>query len=427
MSKMSNTIDPQMKSWVEIPQYSDFPIQNIPFGIFKTDTLGARVGVAIGNHVLDLAILHQEGFLEGFNLPERVFFQPFLNDFMALGKDITTAVRDRIAEILEEHNPELRDQADMKAHVLFHQDEVQMQMPVQVMNYTDFYSSEQHARNVGTMFRDPQNALLPNWKHLPVGYHGRASSILVSGTPFHRPKGQTKADDADTPSFGPSRLLDFELEMAFVTCRENQLGESVSTSEADDYVFGFVLFNDWSARDLQKWEYVPLGPFLAKSFASHISPWVVTLEALEPFCIPGPKQSPEVLPYLKYEGKAHFDVQLEVGLQPENQQETIISKSNFKHMYWNYRQQLAHQSVNGCNLKVGDMYASGTISGPEPSSYGSMLELSWRGTQPIKLNGAEERKFVQDQDTVIMRGYAEKHGVRVGFGEVKAQVLPAKQ
>lgn len=424
---MRQNIDSNITSWVDVPKDSDFPIQNIPFGIFRTDTLGARVGVAIGDHVLDLAILHQEGFLEGYDLPERVFFQPYLNDFMSLGKDITHNIRLRIAKILEAKNPELRDRADLKEHVLFHKDEVRMQMPVQVMNYTDFYSSEQHARNVGTMFRDPENALLPNWKHLPVGYHGRASSILISGTPFHRPQGQTKADDADAPSFSPSRLLDFELEMAFITCQENPLGAPVSVAEADDHVFGFVLFNDWSARDLQKWEYVPLGPFLAKSFASHVSPWVVTLEALDAFRIPGPKQSPEVLPYLRDQENAHFDVQLSVAIQPDQQEETVVSKSNFKHMYWNYRQQLAHQTVNGCNLKVGDMYASGTISGNEPSAYGSMLELSWRGTKPVKLSGGEERKFIQDHDTVIMRGFAEKGGVRIGFGQVEAQVLPAKQ
>jgi fumarylacetoacetase len=345
---------------------------------------------------------------------------------MELGKAKTRQVRNRISDLLEEGNTELKNNAEVLKEAFFEQSEVEMCMPIQVLNYTDFYSSEQHAFNVGTMFRGPENALMPNWKHIPVGYHGRASSIVVSGTDFHRPKGQTKANDADMPSFGPCRLLDFELEMGFITCKENPLGEPVSTSEADEYIFGFVLLNDWSARDIQKWEYVPLGPFLAKNFASHVSPWIVTMDALEPFTVAGPEQDPEVLPYLKYEGDKHFDVKLQVGIQPEGIEETVVSNSNFKYMYWNVKQQLAHHTVNGCNMQVGDLYGSGTISGPTKPEYGSMLEITWRGSEPVKMADGSERKFIQDGDTVIMRGHAEKDGVRVGFGEVTAKVLPAK-
>ena len=418
--------DPSRKSWVAVEADSDFSIQNIPFGIFKTSALSPRVATAIGDQVLDLSILHEVGLLEGLGLPSGIFSKSTLNDFMELGKATTRKVRDRISDLLEEGNAELKDNEKLKSTVFHDIDAVEMLMPVRVPNYTDFYSSEQHAFNVGTMFRGPENALMPNWKHIPVGYHGRASSIVVSGTPFHRPKGQTKADDADVPSFGPCRLLDFELEMAYITCKENALGDAVSTKEAEDYIFGFVMLNDWSARDIQKWEYVPLGPFLAKNFASHVSPWIVTMDALEPFMVEGPDQDPEVLPYLKYDKPTHFDVKLQVGIQPEAGEEQVVTNSNFKHMYWNVRQQLAHHTVNGCNMQVGDMYGSGTISGPDESAYGSMLELSWRGSKPIPMKDGSERKFIQDGDTVIMRGHAEKDGVRVGFGEVKAKVLPAK-
>ena len=301
-----------------------------------------------------------------------------------------------------------------------------MMMPLHVQNYTDFYSSIEHATNVGKMFRDPANALLPNWKHLPVGYHGRASSIVVSGINFHRPKGQMKPADAEKPIFGASKQLDFELEMAFVLNKNTEIGEGISTQEAEDAIFGMVIFNDWSARDIQSWEYVPLGPFLGKNFCSSISPWVVTLEALEPFRTASPKQEPEVLDYLKFEGDKNFDINLEVYLQPENGEENLICKSNYKYMYWNMTQQLAHHTINGCNVEVGDLYASGTISGSEPNSFGSMLELTWRGQNPLKLSDGSERKFIEDHDTIIMRGFSEKNGIRVGFGEVRGKVLPAK-
>jgi fumarylacetoacetase len=300
-----------------------------------------------------------------------------------------------------------------------------MLLPVQVGDYTDFYSSIEHATNVGTMFRDPDNALLPNWKHIPVGYHGRSSSIIASGVPIRRPMGQTRPDDNAPPVLGPTRLLDFELEMAFVTFDGKPLGERISTTEADDYIFGMLLFNDWSARDIQKWEYVPLGPFLAKNFASSVSPWVVTLDALEPFRTAGPVQEPEVLPYLKYQGAKNIDIALEVAIAPESSEEKVVSRSNYKYMYWNMNQQLAHHTVNGCNIRCGDMLASGTISGKEPSSYGSMLEITWRGTKPIAMPDGTERKFINDGDTVIMRGFCKKDRVRVGFGEVRTKVLPA--
>ncbi|MBL7834219.1 MAG: fumarylacetoacetase [Cyclobacteriaceae bacterium] len=416
--------NPNLKSWVEVPHGSDFPIQNLPFGIFKTKYLSPVAGVAIGDHVLDLVYLHENGFLDGLGLPSGIFNQRFLNDFIALGKKQTREVRERISELLQHDNTELKNNVAAREIALIPMNEVQMLMPVRVPNYTDFYSSEEHATNVGSMFRDPKNALLPNWKHLPVGYHGRPSSIVVSGTPIKRPKGQIKLGD-DPPSFASTRKLDFELEVAFITCSETKLGSHVTTSHAEDHIFGFVLFNDWSARDIQTWEYVPLGPFLAKNFGSTVSPWIVTLDALEPFRVKGPDQFPNVLPYLFTEGEKNFDIRLEVLIEPERSQPTTVCRSNFKCMYWNVNQQLAHHTVNGCNIQVGDMYASGTISGPSPGSYGSMLELTWNGQKPLSMPDGSERKFIEDGDTVIMKGYAEKDGVRIGFGECKGKILPA--
>lgn len=417
--------DPLLKSWVEVPPGSDFPIQNLPFGIFKTKYLSAVAGVAIGNYVLDLVYLHEHGFLDGMGLPPGIFNQAYLNDFIALGRKKTSEVRNRISELLRHNNDELRNDVAAKEIALVPMEEVQMLMPIRVPNYTDFYSSEEHATNVGSMFRDPKNALLPNWKHLPVGYHGRASSIVISGTNIHRPKGQIKLPDQEQPIYRASRKMDFELEVAFITCKENKLGTSVSTTDADDYIFGLVLFNDWSARDIQQWEYVPLGPFLGKNFGSSISPWIVTLDALEPFRVQGPEQNPEVLPYLKTTRPFNFDINLEVSLQPASAEENIICRSNFKYMYWNMAQQLAHHTVNGCNVQVGDMYASGTISGPSPGSYGSILELSWNGEKPLQMRNGEERKFLEDHDTVIIRGHAARDGVRIGFGECRGTLLPA--
>lgn len=404
---------------IEIPNNSDFSIHNIPFGIFSTKDRSKRAGVAIGEHILDLAEVHKLGV---FDFDAEVLNHEFLNSFIALGKSVTSKVRTDIQKWLQDDNSVLAS----KPELFVKQSEAQMHMPVCVGDYTDFYSSIEHATNVGKMFRDPENALLPNWKHIPVGYHGRASSIVVSGEPIHRPKGQTIPNDSKQPVFGPSQRVDFELEMGFITGKNTNLGDSVSTSEAEDYIFGLVLFNDWSARDIQKWEYVPLGPFLAKNFASHISPWIVTLEALEPFKVAGPKQEPEVLPYLKYDGDKNYDINLEVGITPEGSEEQTVCHSNFKYMYWNMAQQLAHHTVNGCNIKIGDLYGSGTISGKDEKSYGSMLELAWMGTKPLKMKDGTDRKFILDGDTVTMRGYAEKDGKRVGFGEVSAKILPAK-
>ncbi len=418
--------NPKLRSWIATKADSDFPIQNLPFGVFKSKNKSPRAGSRIGDFVIDLHELQELGFLSDLDLPEEVFLHTSLNYFISQGKDTTGAVRERLSEILQSGNNELQDKEEAKSKVLIPESEVEMLLPVHIGDYTDFYSSEQHAFNVGSMFRDPDNALMPNWKHIPVGYHGRASSIVISGTEIHRPKGQTLPPDSKQPVFGPSKRLDFELEMAFITGKSTKLGETVSTDQADEYIFGFVLFNDWSARDIQKWEYVPLGPFLAKNFASAVSPWIVTLEALEPFRVSGPKQEPEVLPYLKSKGDRNFDINLEVSIEPEGAVETLVSRSNFKHMYWNVNQQLAHQTVNGCNLNVGDMYASGTISGPTPDAYGSMLELAWMGTKPLKMSDGTERKFIHDGDTVYIRGYAEKEGIRVGFGEVKNKILPSK-
>ena len=415
--------NPALRSWVAVPKASDFPIQNLPFGIFEREK-HKSAGVAIGEMVLDLAGLQGHGFLDDTGLPDKVFEKETLNAFLALGRQTGRKVRSKISELLREGNAELKNHHNINS-LLIPQKEVTMCIPIRIGDYTDFYSSEQHAYNVGCMFRDPDNALLPNWKHIPVGYHGRTSSIIASGVPIHRPKGQQRPDDNQPPVFGPCKLLDFEVEMAFITCGENPLGESISTGEAEDYIFGMVLLNDWSARDIQKWEYVPLGPFLAKNFASSVSPWIVTMDALEPFRISGPQQNPKVLPYLEYEGKKHFNINLEAAIKPEGSEEKAVTNSNFKYMYWNMAQQLAHHTVNGCNIKTGDLYGSGTISGPEPDQFGSMLEISWKGTKPVPMPDGSERKFILDGDTVIMRGYAEKAGVRVGFGEVSTKVLPA--
>jgi len=410
--------NPQLKSWIPVPENSDFPIQNIPFGIAKS---GKKVFVAtrIGDTVINL---YKIAKLDYFDVDAEVFNTQKLNKMMLLGKQFTRQVRNEISAIFNVENTAAQENAKIQ-EALHTLDEVVMLMPVRVGDYTDFYSSEQHAYNVGCMFRDPNNALLPNWKYIPVGYHGRSSSIVVSGTPIHRPKGQQKPNDDEPPVFGPCKLLDFELEMAFVTYKGKPMGKSISTKEADDYIFGMCLFNDWSARDIQKWEYVPLGPFLAKNFASSISPWIVTLDALEPFRVSGPVQEPKVFEYLEYEGNKHIDINLQVAIQPEKTTEKVVSNSNYKYMYWNMNQQLAHHTINGCNINAGDMMASGTISGNDESAYGSMLEISWKGTKSVKMNDGSERKFILDNDTVIMRGYAEKDGVRVGFGEVVTKVL----
>ena len=411
-----------MQSWIKIDQNSDFSIYNLPFGIFSESDHIKRVGVAIGNKIVDLYAAFELGVFKNLDFDISVLESNYLNDFIALGKSTTVKVRECIQTELCNANSVLKSHPS----VFIKQSAVQMHLPVKVGDYTDFYSSIEHATNIGTMFRDPDNALLPNWKHLPVGYHGRASSIIVSGENVHRPKGQVVLAPNTAPVFQASTRVDFELEMGFIIGKSTKLGDSVSTNAADEYIFGKVLFNDWSARDIQKWEYVPLGPFLAKSFASSMSPWVVTLEALEPFKINGPTQEPTVLPYLNFEGSKNYDINLEVSIQPENCKETVVSHSNFKYMYWNMNQQLAHHTVNGCNMNVGDLMASGTISGKSPDSYGSMLELSWAGSKPVELTEGGTRKFIQDNDTVIMRGHCQKGEIRVGFGAVKSSLLKAK-
>lgn len=433
-SIMIKANNPKLRSWVTIPDGCDFPIQNLPFGIFSTSNRSARVGVAIGDQILDLVAVSEFGYFDAIRFDKKVFNQSTLNNFIALGKEITRNVRDRISELLDEKTKALQGQKSAREKCLIPMKDAHMHLPTHIGDYTDFYSSIDHATNMGKMFRDPDNALLPNWKHIPVGYHGRASSIIVSGGSFFRPKGQTKAADAIIPSFGPTKLLDFELETAFIIGKSTQMGESVSTEKADDFIFGMVLFNDWSARDIQAWEYVPLGPFLAKNFCSVISPWVVTLDALEPFRVAGYKQEPNVLPYLEYSGEKNIDIHLEVSILPSGtlseaevrKQETVISRSNYKYMYWTMEQQLAHHTCNGCNINVGDLMASGTISGPEEGSYGSMMEITWRGTKPLKLKDGSERKFINDGDSVIIRGWSEKDGVRIGFGECSSKVLATK-
>lgn len=418
--------DPSLKSWIEVDENSDFPIQNLPFGIFKTNQNKARVGSRIGDKVIDLNALYVLGYFTNLPFSQADFQSDALNSLMKKGKQATTDLRNRLSKLFSIENKDLSNNNHHVEQVLNDIDQVEMLMPVQVGDYTDFYSSRGHATNVGTLFRDPDNALLPNWLWIPVGYHGRASSIIPSEQMIKRPKGQTRPNDDQDPVFGPSKLLDFELEMAFVTFDGKPLGENITTEEASDYIFGMCIMNDWSARDIQKWEYVPLGPFLAKSFASSISPWIVTMDALEPFKTKGPVQDPKVLSYLEYEGDFHYDIDLEVGIIPENSEETIVSKSNYKYMYWNMNQQLAHHTINGCNIRCGDMMASGTISGDEHSSFGSMLELSWRGTKPIQMKDGSERKFINDNDTVVMRGHCNANGVRIGFGEVSTKVLPAE-
>ncbi|MFM7644739.1 MAG: fumarylacetoacetase [Sphingomonadales bacterium] len=416
--------NPALRSWIAGADHSEFPIQNLPFGIFQVAEGSKRVGVRIGEQVLDLAQMAAYGYFQDLPFATSDFSQDYLNTFMKKGKLAVRALRNRIAELLSTDNKTFQLANDQHG-ALIPCANVKMALPVQIGDYTDFYSSKEHATNVGIMFRDPANALLPNWLWIPVGYHGRASSVIASDHPVIRPKGQIKPDDNADPIFAPSRQVDFELEMGFITFDGKALGQSISTAEAEDYIFGLCLFNDWSARDIQKWEYVPLGPFLAKNFASSMSCWIVTLDALQPFACPTPEQDPEVLSYLKFEGLKSYDINLEVAIAAPNFPEHTVSKSNFKYMYWNMAQQLAHHTVNGCNVRCGDLMGSGTISGPTPDSYGSMLELAWKGTKPIQMPDGTERRFIQDHDTVIMRGHCAKNGIIIGFGEVRSKLLPA--
>ena len=421
-----STIDKNLTSFIDIAADSDFSIHNLPYGIFSDTVDGKRrAGVAIGEQVLDLSVLEAEGLL---SLDGGSYFdQPTLNAFIDSGRDNWTKARTIIQTLLSNASESLRDNTDLQKKALFKQADVTMHLPVQVPGFTDFYSSKEHATNVGTMFRDPSNALLPNWTEMPVGYNGRASTVIVSGTDVIRPSGQLKPNADERPIFSPCKRLDFELETAFVVGKGNNIGQPIAVDDAAEHIFGMVLLNDWSARDIQKWEYVPLGPFNAKTFASEVSPWIVTMDALAPFKTSCPTQEPKPLAYLNEQAFDNsFDITLSVELLPENADEaTVVCETNFKYMYWSMAQQLTHHTITGCKVEVGDMMGSGTISGPTPDSYGSMLEIAWNATKPVTLKGGETRSFIEDGDTVIMKGYSEKDGIRVGFGEVRGKVLPA--
>ena len=416
-----------MKSFIEVAPDSHFPIQNLPFGIFKPAQGDARVGVAIGEFVLDLSVLEEAGHFQGSEFPSgNVFSEDALNGFLALGRPAWSKARQVIQDLLSADTSTLRDDAALRERALHARKDITMQLPARIGDYTDFYSSYHHAHNVGTMLRGPENALMPNWKWLPVAYHGRASSIVVSGADVRRPRGQVKPPDASAPSFGPSRSFDYELETAFLIGPGNMLGEPVPIDRATDHIFGLVLMNDWSARDVQAWEYQPLGPFLAKNFCTSISPWVVMLEALEPFRKPLPPQDPEPLPYLRAAQDFTYDIQLEARLQTASMDAPhVITRTNFQNLYWSIAQQFAHHTVNGCNLQPGDLLASGTISGPTEESRGCMLELTWRGANPLALPNGETRKWLEDGDRLTITGWAQGEGYRVGFGEVSGRVLPA--
>ncbi|MCX5539884.1 fumarylacetoacetase [Paraburkholderia sp. CNPSo 3076] len=428
--ELKATLDARRKSWVESANDAqcDFPIQNLPFGVFSdTHNAKARVGVAIGDLVADLAVLHEAGLL---SLPasaqQDVFARAALNDFIALGRETWRSVRVQLSSLLARETAALRDDAALRQRAFVKLADAKLHLPVQIPGYTDFYSSKEHATNVGSMFRDPKNALLPNWSEMPIGYNGRASSVVVSGTPVHRPNGQLKLPDQDRPVFGACRKLDIELETGFIVGRGNALGEPIACEDAEDHIFGMVLLNDWSARDIQQWEYVPLGPFNAKTFASTISPWVVTLDALAPFRVAQPVQEPQPLEYLRHEGNHAFDISLEVLMRPDGAAEaTTIARTNFRHMYWSMAQQLAHHTVAGCNTRVGDLMGSGTISGPTPDSFGSLLELTWNAKNPLELKSGGTRGFIEDGDELTLAGWCQGDGYRVGFGACVGKILPA--
>eukprot|EP00111_Clytia_hemisphaerica_P024319 TCONS_00071736-protein len=414
-------------SFIEVSAESHFPIQNLPYGIFSTPgSPKKRIGVAIGNYVLDLSEVKHLFNGSVMSTKQNVFDESTLNEFMSLGRPAWQETRATLQKILSKNEGVLRDDAGLREKALIPMESVTMHLPARIGDYTDFYSSRDHATNVGTMFRGKENALMPNWLHLPVGYHGRASSVIVSGTPVRRPNGQSRAPEKP-PAHGPCKALDFELEMAFFVGPANNLGDPIKVANAQENIFGFVIMNDWSARDFQKWEYVPLGPFTGKSFATTISPWVVTVDALMPHAIDNVEQNdPAPLPYLKHDDKFRFDVNLEVAIKSENASEAgVVSRSNLKYMYWTPKQQLAHHSITGCNMQPGDLMGSGTISGPEPESFGSMLELSWNRTKDVPIGNGETRKMILDGDEVIMSGYAQGNGYRVGFGQCAGKVLPA--
>jgi fumarylacetoacetase len=424
---VSHPNDRKLRSFIEVAPASDFPIQNLPYGVFSTSTFPApRVGVAIGEFVLDLAVLENEGLID-LSPAHGVFAQASINALMALGPEIWPRIRAKISELLRHDNPQLRDNKALRARALVPMTGARLHLPLTVSGYTDFYSSKEHATNVGVMFRGKDNALQPNWLHMPIAYNGRASTVVVSGTGVKRPRGQLKPPNVDVPSFGPCKRLDFELEMGIVIGQSSPMGGMLSEAQAEAMIFGFVLLNDWSARDIQQWEYVPLGPFLAKAFATSISPWVVTREALEPFRVQGPEQAPAPLPYLRQAGANNYDLELEVALRPAPMNEAArISRTNFKYMYWSSVQQLMHHASGGCAMNVGDLLGSGTISGPGKDQRGSLLEIAWNGSEPVELAGGVTRTFLEDGDSLAMRGWCQGDGYRVGFGEVEGTILPAE-
>lgn len=416
-----------MRSFIEVGAESPFPIQNLPYGVFRPHfDRTARIGVAIGEFVLDLSVLDKFGHFQTTGVAgKNVFDQPSLNAYMALGRKVWKEVRAKIRQLLSADEATLRDDAVLRDKAFHRMADVELLMPAQIGDYTDFYASKEHATNVGIMFRGKDNALMPNWTHLPVGYHGRASSVVLSGTDVRRPQGQMKPPAAEAPVYGPCKQLDFELEMGWLIGPGNSLGEPIPVEEAEDHIFGLVLVNDWSARDIQTWEYQPLGPFIAKNFATSISPWVIPFEALEPFRVAGPEQEPQPLPYLRSTGAGSFDIRLEVSLQGASMgKPQRIAASNFRYLYWSMAQQIAHHTVGGCNLRPGDLLASGTISGPEKEMRGSLLELSWRGTEPLELENGEQRVWLEDGDRLTITGWCQGEGYRIGFGEVTGRVLP---
>jgi len=414
-------------SWVHVSSQSHFPLENLPYGVFSTPgNPNHRIGVAIGDQILDLSKIRSLFDGPALKQNQDVFAASTLNGLMSLPRACWKEARATLSSLLAANNPTIRDNQQLRAEALVPQAEATMHLPAKIGDYTDFYSSIDHATNVGIMFRGKENALMPNWKYIPVGYHGRASSVVVSGTPVRRPNGQTRPVDTEPPKFGPCRLMDFELEMAFFVGGPTPgLGDPIKMEEVEDHIFGMVLMNDWSARDIQKWEYVPLGPFLGKNLGTSISAWVVSMEALKPFAVENYKQDPVPFPYLQHKDKYCFDIKLSVGIKPEHGELATVSQSNFKHMYWTMKQQLVHHSVTGCNMSPGDLLASGTISGPEETSFGSMLELSWKGSRTVQLKGGAERKFLQDGDTVVMEGVCEMAGLRLGFGTVEGKLQPA--
>ena len=420
---LDKTHNPEAKSWVEVAEGSDFPIQNLPFCSYACDEWAPHgsIAVRIGDILVDLYELCHAGLLEGADDSFACDFQEVLE---AGGRKSLNFMRSQLFGLLSADNPKLRDDANVRKRALRQVAQVEVLLPVTINAFVDFYSGINHASNVGRMFRPDQPPLLPNYRHVPIGYNGRASSVIVSGDPIRRPSGQTKAPDSDLPTYGPTKELDFELEMGFITGRRSEMGQPIPISECEDHIFGLVLVNDWSARDVQRWEYQPLGPFLAKSFATSISPYVVTLDALEPWRIEGQAQEPAPLAHLMNPGKNHFDIQLEVSIQSERMTKPqVVCRSNYKYVYWSFAQQLAHQPSNGPPIEAADLYASGTISGETEDSYGSMLELCWKGTKPITLQETgETRTFIEDGDTVTMRAWCEGRGYRIGFGEVSTKV-----